>query len=203
MVTAGTITFLLIAFISFLVYEILFYVYFSLSFATIGKKLGKDNLILAWIPIANIIFLLQCANRPWWWIFLLLIPFVNIVCGIIIWMDVAKNMNQPAWLGILTIIPVVQIFLPGYIAVVPKDKKDTNHPAPFIVLAVSLFFLFLAIGCGIGGAVGLGIKSVQTLQESPLRNSVSTPSSFMETEEEFLPNTEIENTHPNGDVEFW
>lgn len=36
------------------------------------------------IPIYNIIVLLRIIGKPWWWIFLLLIPIVNIVFAI--WM---------------------------------------------------------------------------------------------------------------------
>jgi hypothetical protein len=35
------------------------------------------------IPIYNIIVLLKIVGKPWWWIFLLLVPFLNLV--IIIW----------------------------------------------------------------------------------------------------------------------
>jgi hypothetical protein len=35
------------------------------------------------VPIYNIIVLLEIVGKPWWWIFLLLIPIVNIV--ILIW----------------------------------------------------------------------------------------------------------------------
>lgn len=34
------------------------------------------------IPIYNIIIMLEIIGKPWWWIFLFLIPVVNIVFGI-------------------------------------------------------------------------------------------------------------------------
>ncbi len=34
------------------------------------------------IPIYNIIVMLEIIGKPWWWIFLFLIPVVNIVFGI-------------------------------------------------------------------------------------------------------------------------
>ena len=36
------------------------------------------------IPIYNIIVLLEIVGKPWWWLLLMLIPFVNIVLAI--WM---------------------------------------------------------------------------------------------------------------------
>lgn len=189
----SVILFAVFAGISFLTYLVLLYVYFALSLSTIGEKLKKDNRILAWIPIANIIFTLGLAGRPWWWIFLLLIPFVNIVITIIIWMDVAKNSNQPGWLGILAIIPIANGILPGYLAYVPQDKKDKPHATPFIILVVSLVFLFLAIGLGVGAVVS-GIQyapsETQDLFLSTSTSKLSSPSSSP-------------CNHPNGDLEYW
>jgi hypothetical protein len=42
------------------------------------------------IPIYNSYLLCKIANRPGWWVILLLIPIVNIVIGIIVLNDVSK-----------------------------------------------------------------------------------------------------------------
>src|SRR5262245_20599244 len=52
------------------------------------------------IPIYNIIVLLRIAGKPWWWILLLLIPLVNIVIGILVHIDLAKNFGQTVLFGI-------------------------------------------------------------------------------------------------------
>ncbi|MCU0302364.1 MAG: DUF5684 domain-containing protein [Candidatus Nanopelagicales bacterium] len=36
------------------------------------------------IPILNLVVLLRIVHKPWWWLLLMLIPFVNIVVGILI-----------------------------------------------------------------------------------------------------------------------
>ena len=46
------------------------------------------------IPIYNAILLLEIAGRPIWWIILLLIPIVNVIVGIIVWIDVAKKFGK-------------------------------------------------------------------------------------------------------------
>jgi hypothetical protein len=46
------------------------------------------------IPIYNTIVLLRVAGRPWWWIFLFLIPLVNVIVEIIIWAGVATNFGK-------------------------------------------------------------------------------------------------------------
>ena len=92
------------------------YVYTALALQTIAQKTNTENAWLAWIPIANIVLLLNIAKKPIWWILLLLIPLVNIIVGIIVWMAVAEARNKPNWWGILIIVPVVGIIVPGYLA---------------------------------------------------------------------------------------
>ena len=95
---------------------VLSYVYHSLAIQTIANKTNTENGWLAWIPIANLILLLNIARKPVWWIVLLLIPLVNIVVGIIVLMAVAEARNKPSWWGILWIIPPISIIVPGYLA---------------------------------------------------------------------------------------
>lgn len=46
------------------------------------------------VPIYNVIVLLKVAGKPWWWIVLLLIPIVNLILGIIIAIDLARNFGK-------------------------------------------------------------------------------------------------------------
>jgi len=57
--------------------------FFIASIWTIFTKAGKPG-YAAIIPIYNIIVLLEIVGKPWWWLFLMLIPFVNIVIFIMI-----------------------------------------------------------------------------------------------------------------------
>jgi hypothetical protein len=93
-----------------------FYVYFSLALQTIARKTNAENTWMAWIPIINIILMLNIAHKPMWWIILCVIPVVNIVIFILVWMEIAKARNKPEWWGILLIVPVVSIIVPGYLA---------------------------------------------------------------------------------------
>jgi len=93
-----------------------FYVYFSLALQTIAKKTNAENAWLAWIPIANIILMLNIAKKPLWWIILCLIPLVSIVIFIIVWMAIAEARGKPGWWGILLIVPVFGLIVPGYLA---------------------------------------------------------------------------------------
>jgi hypothetical protein len=92
------------------------YIYISLALQTISEKTNTANGWLAWIPIANIILMLNIAKKPLWWIILFLIPLVNIVMAILVWMGVAEARSKPSWWGILIIIPFVNLIVPGYLA---------------------------------------------------------------------------------------
>ncbi|HWN76196.1 MAG TPA: DUF5684 domain-containing protein [Candidatus Udaeobacter sp.] len=92
------------------------YVYVALAVQTIAEKTNTDNSWLAWIPIANFVLLLNIAGKPIWWIVLCLIPLVNIIIIIMIWMAVAEARRKPSWWGVLMVVPVVSIIVPGYLA---------------------------------------------------------------------------------------
>ena len=100
----------------FLVFFVAMYVYFALALSTIAKKTNTENAWWAWVPILNVLLMLNIAKKPLWWIILCLIPFVNIVIIVIVWMSIAEARGKPNWWGILMIVPVVSLIVPGYLA---------------------------------------------------------------------------------------
>jgi uncharacterized protein DUF5684 len=92
------------------------YIYISLALQTIATKTGTLNGWLAWIPIANIILMLNIAKKPIWWFILCLIPVVNLVMIVMIWMGVAEARHKPNWWGVMMIVPLVNFVVPGYLA---------------------------------------------------------------------------------------
>ncbi len=93
------------------------YIYLAYSLYVIAQKTGhEDNAWMAWVPIINVFLMLQIANEPMWWFILVLIPIVNIVIMIIVWMKIAEARNKPSWWGILLIVPFVNLIVPGYLA---------------------------------------------------------------------------------------
>ncbi len=59
----------------------------------IFTKAGRPGWV-ALIPIYNTIVLLEIVGRPWWWLLLMLIPFVNFVVAFIIYNDLAKSFGK-------------------------------------------------------------------------------------------------------------
>src|SRR5881275_111465 len=52
------------------------------------------------IPIYNLYIWCKIVGRPGWWIILLLIPFVNIIVGITLCIDMAKSFGKGVGFGI-------------------------------------------------------------------------------------------------------
>ena len=95
---------------------IVLYVYISFSLQTIADKTSTENGWFAWIPILNIILMCDIARKPWWWILLLFLPLVNIIVTVMLWMGIAESRGKPSWLGILILVPLASLILPGYLA---------------------------------------------------------------------------------------
>ena len=60
------------------------------------------------IPIYNVIVLLRIVGRPLWWIVLLLIPFVNFIVAILVYIDLAKSFGKGVGfaLGLIFLGPI-------------------------------------------------------------------------------------------------
>jgi len=89
------------------------------------------------IPIYNILILLKIANKPWWWIFMLLIPIVNIVFAIMIFHRVSLSFGKGAGFTVgllfLSIIFVIILFYKKYCKIiepegfVQKEKFERSY----------------------------------------------------------------------------
>ncbi len=113
---AGTTAAFGVVMVVFLLFALAIYIYMSLALQTIAKKTNTPNGWMAWIPIVNVFLMLNIAKKPLWWFILCLIPLVQIVIFIIIWMKIAEARQKPNWWGILMIVPLVQLIVPGYLA---------------------------------------------------------------------------------------
>jgi hypothetical protein len=100
----------------FCIIYLVIYLYMSLCLFKIAKKCGVENAWLAWIPIVQIVPMLQSGGKPLWWILLFFIPLVNLIIGILVWMAIAERRGKPSWVGILIIVPILGIFIPAYLA---------------------------------------------------------------------------------------
>ena len=81
-----------------------------ISLAKIFKRLNKPSWA-AIVPVYKELVLLELANLKWWYIFLLLIPLINVYYMYIICNAIAKKFNKPTGFS-LGMILIPYVFLP-------------------------------------------------------------------------------------------
>ena len=52
---------------------------------------------IAFIPVLNILILLKIINRPKWWIFLMLIPVINVIIIPVIWVEISRSFGKNSY----------------------------------------------------------------------------------------------------------
>ena len=92
------------------------YGYISFSIQTIANKTGTENAWWAWVPILNVWLLCTIGGKPGWWVVLMFIPLINIVMTVLIWMAVSDARQKSPFLGVLMLIPFLNLIVPGYLA---------------------------------------------------------------------------------------
>jgi hypothetical protein len=94
----------------------LLYVFFAYCLVTLGKKLGDNRAWWGWVPILQVLLMLRLAQLTYWWFLALIVPIVNVVVAIWVWIRIAKKRAKPAWVGALMILPGVDLFVLAYLA---------------------------------------------------------------------------------------
>ena len=91
----------------FVVFMLLIVVLIIVSHWKIFVKAGKPGWA-SLIPIYNLVIVLRIVKKPWWWIFLLLIPYVSMVVGILVAYYLAKAFGKDAWFTVgMVILPFI------------------------------------------------------------------------------------------------
>ncbi|MBI2572843.1 hypothetical protein HYV86_03210 [Candidatus Woesearchaeota archaeon] len=121
---AGAMVGLLMTFGLFIfILVIALYVYTSLAIMKIAQRLKVKNPWLAWIPIANLYLLTQCAQVPWWTMLVILVSWVPLIGGLAVaavsvwwWWKIAERRGKEGWWGVLMLIPIVNFVIMGILA---------------------------------------------------------------------------------------
>lgn len=101
------------------------YVYTSLAYMSIAKKLNSPNAWFAWVPILNIVLHFQLAQMSGWYALLMLIPVANIIVYIMALMKICERRGMEKLLALLALIPVANLILLGILAW-KKDEAATK-----------------------------------------------------------------------------
>jgi hypothetical protein len=110
------------AFITMAIVYLVIYIFTAICLLRIAKKTAQGPNWWAWVPIANCFLMCKIAGLPYWWLFGLLFSFIPILNLLVIalfvyvWYKIALALNKPGWIGILTIIPIVNLVVMGYLA---------------------------------------------------------------------------------------
>ena len=101
----------------------LVYLYFSFCLQLIAKLTNQEPAWLAWIPIANFFLMCKIASLSYLWLLVIPIffvpfvgPFINLGFFGFLYYRIALARKKPGWIGILAIIPLVNLVIVGYLA---------------------------------------------------------------------------------------
>lgn len=108
-----------------MLFGLLAYIFYGYCMYKIFQKAGRQDAWAAFIPIYNIIVLLDIVKKPIWWIILFLIPFVNIYASWVVNDRLAKGFGKE------TPVYTILLFFFGFIFVpvlaLSSDNYDSNR----------------------------------------------------------------------------
>jgi len=106
------------------------YLFFSYCCSLICHKAGGKPGLLVWLPILKVFPLLRAAGMSGWWFLGFMLPAINIV-GFIIWcLEISKARGKSAGVGLLLILPVLNILAFLYLAFSQAKTKKVAVRAP-------------------------------------------------------------------------
>lgn len=83
--------------------QLIVVVYIIACLWMIFQKAGQEG----WksiIPIYNTIVLLQIVGKPWWWILLMLVPLLNFVMLVLVYLELGKSFGKGTMFSVLGLI---------------------------------------------------------------------------------------------------
>lgn len=112
--------------IVFVVVMAALYVYICLCLFLIAKKLNVPSPFYAWIPLIQAWTFVVAAKgadkHPCLWILAMVIPIIGPFVGVYLWICITENLGRNKWLGLLSLLPVVNLGLMGWLAF---SKEET------------------------------------------------------------------------------
>lgn len=79
------------------------------------------------VPFYNTIVLLEIAGKPWWWLFLMMIPFVNLVVSILTIIGLVKNFGRGGGTIVgLILLPIIFLMILGFGSAEYKPVEESQ-----------------------------------------------------------------------------
>jgi hypothetical protein len=115
-------------FVPIMLFTLIAYVVMAYPIYRIATNLGSENSWWAFVPIANAVLLLNLGDMSGWWLLVCLVPFVGpivlMVVSVIAMMNLCEKLGQERLLGLLQIVPIINIVLLYYLAFTASPRSD-------------------------------------------------------------------------------
>jgi hypothetical protein len=89
---------------------LLLYLFHCYCCMLICRKTGNPTGILVWLPVLQLFPLLRAASMSGWWFLAYFVPVLNLVAQILWSLNIAKARGKSVWIGILLLLPVINLF---------------------------------------------------------------------------------------------
>jgi len=125
------------------------YLFFCLCMYKIATRLKVPAAWTAWIPLLNLWAFVGSAGKPWPWILIFFAPivgtalaFINPMIGgilstvtslavlvvvIYLWMCIVENLGRNKWLGLLMLLPIINIVFLAILAFSKETAPESAH----------------------------------------------------------------------------
>lgn len=107
----------------------LFYLFLCYCFKRICEKCGVKPGALVWIPVFNLIRLLQAAGLSGWLFITFFIPVVNLAVILLMWAKICQTCGKSGWFVLLLFVPAVNLIFIPYLAF-SGDGETVETSAP-------------------------------------------------------------------------
>ncbi len=97
--------------------SVVLYVYIAYALMILAQRLHLKNAWMAWVPFANLYLMTTMAGQPWWWAIGIVITPINLFVVPFLWFIIAEKLGKNPWIGAAIIIPVIGLFVPGYLVI--------------------------------------------------------------------------------------
>lgn len=112
--------------IVFVVIMAALYVFICLCLYLIAKKLNVPSPFYAWIPLLQawtfVVAAKGSGKHPCLWILAMVVPIIGPFIGVYLWICITENLGKNKWLGLLSLLPIVNLGLMGWLAF---SKEET------------------------------------------------------------------------------
>lgn len=103
---------------TYLFFTIAGYLIFAVPLYVIATRTDTANPWMAFVPILNIVLMLDIAGMDWWYIFPMAIPCVGFAILIWVWWEICEARGKPGALSLLLLVPIADVIMPFYVAFV-------------------------------------------------------------------------------------